>query len=253
MQVVTAGAGDGVSSDDNTWVAGVDGCHAGWLVVLRQTGTLRFSHLLVEHFAEVLALPEKPAVVAVDMPIGLLDAAVAGGRECDRKARELLGERGCCVFSPPVRAALRCATYDLACRANMSSSSSCIGVSRQAFGILPKLREVDECMTPALQRRVFEVHPELSFYELNERCAMTDRKKSAAGFGARRDLLLDVGFGEVISEIEASYRRKDVARDDILDACVCCWTAERILNGTGVRVPEEAPVDSHELRMEIWR
>jgi len=44
-----------------------------------------------------------------------------------------------------------------------------------------------------------------------------------------------------------------VARDDILDACVCCWSAERIRKKKAIRVPEERLVDSCGLRMEIWR
>lgn len=81
-------------------------------------------------------------------------------------------------------------------------------ISQQAFGISPKLREVDDAMTPQLQTRVFEVHPKLGFYELNERCALADKKKSPTGFRARRDLLSGAGFGDVISDIVVSYMRK---------------------------------------------
>jgi predicted RNase H-like nuclease len=238
---------------DRVWVAGVDGCRGGWLVVLRQPGTPDFCYRLLKSFKDVLALPETPLTLAVDMPVGLLNAAQEGGRDCDRVARVLLRDRGCCVFSPPVRAALRCGTYELACKTNAASSSIACGISRQAFGLIPKLLEVDECLTPELQSRVFEAHPELSFYELNHRTPMAERKKSSGGFSARRRLFEGTGFGNVIEEVLAAYPRKHVARDDVLDACVCSWTAERLWRKTALRIPEPPPRDSRRLRMEVWR
>ncbi|HEU5402816.1 MAG TPA: DUF429 domain-containing protein [Terriglobales bacterium] len=238
---------------DERAVVGVDGCRAGWILVMGRPGTRDFCHALLKSFGDVIAFAESAAVLAVDMPIGLHEAAEVGGRECDRVAREFLGERGCCVFSPPVRAALRCATYDLARAENSKSSPARIGLSRQAFGLFPKLLDVDECMSPQLQDRVFEVHPELSFYEMNGQRAMTERKKSSSGFSQRRSLLERAGFGNVIEVMLRGYPRKDVGRDDVVDACVACWTAERIRKENAIRVPEVRLVDARGLRMEIWR
>ncbi len=44
-----------------------------------------------------------------------------------------------------------------------------------------------------------------------------------------------------------------VAEDDILDACVACWTAARIFEGQGIRIPADPPYDGRGLRMEMWR
>ena len=56
------------AQDVETWLAGVDGCAGGWLAAfVRPTGggvRLR----VVPRFAEVLAAPEAPAIIAVDMP-----------------------------------------------------------------------------------------------------------------------------------------------------------------------------------------
>src|SRR5439155_4147082 len=83
-------------------VAGVDGCRAGWVVVLSEGA--RSEVTVARDFAGVLGLTRGACVVGVDMPIGLLDAAAPGGRECDRHARRLLGRgRACSVFSPPAR------------------------------------------------------------------------------------------------------------------------------------------------------
>ena len=235
------------------WVAGVDGCRGGWFVVLRDMSSGCTRHNFVEEIRGVLTLPEKPIVVAVDIPIGLLEHAVRGGRDCDREARGLLGEpRARSVFSPPVRAALSCADYPSACRTNRASSSEKIGISRQSFGLRDKLLELDELMSPGLQDTIKEVHPELSFYELNGRRAMKHSKKEHDGLANRRKLLLDVGFAGVVSG-NSGYPRAQVAEDDVLDACVACWTATRILGGQAICIPTDTPCDGCGIRMEIWR
>src|SRR6266700_814257 len=81
-------------------VAGVDGCRAGWLVVHGGRAAV------CTDFAEVLTALPDDAVVAVDMPIGLVDEHEPGGRAVDRAARARLGAKRSSVFSPPPRCAL---------------------------------------------------------------------------------------------------------------------------------------------------
>jgi predicted RNase H-like nuclease len=83
-----------------SWVAGVDGCRAGWVVVLLQRRSKKYESevRLCHNFAEVLALEPQPVVIAIDMPVGLLDTPQLGGRECDRRARKLLGRRASSIF-----------------------------------------------------------------------------------------------------------------------------------------------------------
>ena len=134
------------------WVAGVDGCRAGWIVALVQVQAQRFRRpdlRLCSQFDEVLQLHPTPAVIAIDIPIGLLAAPQPGGRDCDRQAPQLLGRRASSVCSPPSRRILH-ATDDAQVRSQ--------GMSRQAFGIMPKIREVDRLMTPTLQDGVYEAH-----------------------------------------------------------------------------------------------
>src|SRR5262249_61929142 len=90
-----------VSGD--SWFAGVDGCRGGWVVAFarRQSGELRVR--VVPRFADVLAAPEAPAVIAVDIPIGLPET---GGREADRIARSFVGMRRSSVFPVPSRRAV---------------------------------------------------------------------------------------------------------------------------------------------------
>jgi predicted RNase H-like nuclease len=243
-------------------VAGADGCRAGWAVVLFDPATGVVSARIVPTVADLLAHTAGARVVAVDMPIGLLDAAVAGGRECDREARRRLGWPGSSsVFSPPARAAFGHATYRAALAAQRASSPTRTGFSLQAWHLLPKIQDLDRALTPALQERVVEVHPELSFRTLNGG-AGCGPKKSAAGRARRAALLRAAGlggvdrlvgrwFGQLPGQPPGTSPRRDAAIDDLLDACAAAWTAARILAGTAERLPAEPPCDSRGLRMEI--
>jgi predicted RNase H-like nuclease len=232
-------------------VAGVDGCRAGWVVVLAAGGdaTLR----VAPRFADVLRLAADASVIGVDMPIGLLAHATSGGRECDRHARRLLGRpRACSVFSPPVRAALDCRSYPAALAANRGSSPAALGLSRQCFGLFDKLRDVDEALAARGRAvaRVREVHPELAFRALAGRLDGLREAKSCAAGRARRAELLRPAFDGVDRALAS--RPSGVAADDVLDAFAVCWSAARIACGTGVRLPSRPPRDSRGLRMEIW-
>jgi predicted RNase H-like nuclease len=231
-------------------VAGVDGCRAGWIVV-GSRGDGERTVAVVPTFADVLDSARDAVVIGVDMPIGLLDRAVPGGRDCDRLARQLLGSRGCCVFTPPVRAALRARVYRAALAANRGSSPARLGISIECFGLFTRLREVDEALTaePALAQRVFEVHPELAFREMAGAPAGLPPKRSTAGL-ARRLALLARHFAGVRA---AARRPPPGARaDDVVDAHAVCWSARRIARRRAVRLPPRAQYDACGLPMTIW-
>lgn len=233
-------------------IAGVDGCKTGWCVVQRDTESRRLSRYIAPDFLAVLDKTRGASIVAVDIPIGLLDAAVPGGRACDIAARKLLGpKRGSSVFPPPVRATLDCRTYHQASKANQDSSLAGIRISQQCFAILPKIREVDRAMTPELQRKIREIHPELCFFALNGGNAITQPKRTANGMDVRLVLLQKHGFGSLSSEA-VKPKCPGVETDDILDACAACWTAERICLGAAVCIPPLPARDTRGLRMEMW-
>jgi predicted RNase H-like nuclease len=227
------------------WIAGVDGCRAGWFVVLVEfgRGTGREVHRICTSFREVLDLEPKPTIIAVDIPIGLLEEPSEGGRECDKEARLLLGTpRRSSVFTPPTRAALASATYE-------EAQSFGAGMSRQAFGILPKIREVDQLMTPVVQDTVREIHPEICFYGLTG-YPMRHNKKSTEGNAERLGALQGSFSG--IGQALGVFPRSRVGSDDVLDAYAAAWTALRITDNAAKRIPPRPPIDAKGLRMEIW-
>jgi predicted RNase H-like nuclease len=230
-------------------VAGADGCRGGWVVVVTDGATAAVE--VVPTFAEVVRASGDARVIGVDMPIGFLDAAEPGGRDCDRQARRLLGARGCCVFSPPVRRALRARTYADALAANRASSDARLGISIECFGLFAKLREVDGVLarSPGLRRRVREIHPELAFRAMAGARAGLSPKRSAAG-RARRTRLLARHFASLRAGLVRPPR--GAALDDVLDAHAVCWSAARIACGSAVCLRGRPSVDRRGRPMAIW-
>ncbi len=238
------------------WIAGVDGCPGGWFVVLRRLDDPASAKaLIVRGFAEVIALPEAPLIIAVDMPIGLPERSM-GGRRCDVEARAVLGQRQSAVFAVPSRAAVMETDYRRACEIAFASSEPPRMVAKQTFNLFPKIREIDALMSPHLQERVVEVHPEVAFWALNGGRPLDVAKKvksrpHAPGLALRRDLLAAAGNDRAFLAAHP-FRLADAGHDDLLDAVACSWTAARIAAGTARRFPDDPPRDARGLRMEIW-
>jgi predicted RNase H-like nuclease len=235
-------------------VAGADGCRGGWLCVLREADPpFREQAFVTKNIGGLLDHPSAPAVIAIDIPIGLPERGAARG--CDLAARRLLGPRAASVFLVPARPAFGAADYAGACAAARAASDPPRGISKQMYHLFPKIREVDGLMTPALQARVFECHPEAAFFAMNRRQVLREPKKRGGrlhgpGLDLRRALLMAQGFSENFLS-GATSQRGGAGADDFLDACACAWTAARIFRGEAIRLPEVPPLDAKGLRMEI--
>jgi predicted RNase H-like nuclease len=244
------------ASTSDIWLAGVDGCPGGWIAafVRPQGGEARVR--IFGAFAELVAAPETPAIIAVDMPIGLPDRAGAGGRAAENAVRPLLGQRQSSVFSVPSRSAVYAPDYAEARRIALATSDPPRSVAKQLFNITPKIREVDAalCADAGLAQRTFEVHPEVAFWRLNGERALSEPKKvksrcHAPGLALRRDLLVAAGLP--LAAIDGPPR-KGAGPDDLLDALACAAIARRIHAGIARPFPATMPRDSCGLPMAIW-
>jgi len=229
-------------------VAGIDGCRGGWLCLTRDRATGTVEARILTVIDELLELDPRPAVAMIDIPIGLPEA---GPRACDREARARLGgPRRSSVFPAPIRPMLAAATYADACRIG----AACDGrrLSRQAWGIVPKIREVDLFLSADSAREGWlrEVHPEVSFSLLVGGQGLGHGKKSAAG-RAERETLVTRHFGPTALDIRDDLLRGTFAADDLLDAFAALWTAERVAAGREIVFPADPPVDACGLPMEI--
>lgn len=247
-----------MSTPESFQVAGVDGCKAGWCVAIacviddgsRPNANCALdlkSYFVAGTFSKVLAETNDCALVCVDIPIGLSNNQNL--RQCDVEARKLLSRlRASSVFPPPIRPCL--VTNDYPTANAISRKLSGKGLSKQSFFLLEKIRQVDDLMTPELQLRVREIHPEISFWSLNSKKPMPHTKKSNSGLSSRMKLLSLV-FSDLKEIIAEAPKPKEVAPDDILDALVAAWTAAQVVMGNAKTLPESPEVDSEGLRMEI--
>jgi predicted RNase H-like nuclease len=238
------------------WVAGLDGCRAGWVVAFVDVNHGDIRVRVMEHFTDIFAAPEEPCLVAVDIPIGLPAHIGPQGRGPERAVRRLLGDRQSSVFAVPSRGAVYAQDYREACRVAMATSDPPKKVSKQLFMIAPKIREVDETLrnTPSLTGRVFEVHPEVAFWRLNGGRALSEPKKVKGrpfgpGLALRRTLLTDDGFSKGTTEQAAP---SGAAMDDLLDSLACAAIARRILARIAVPFPDPPLRDEFGLPVAIW-
>ncbi len=122
------------------------------------------------------------------------------------------------------------------------------GVSAQLWNLGPKIMEVDAALTPTLQARVIETHPELVFLRLNDGRPLP-RKADAEGVALRRDLLLRDGFVDLDEWLGRGRKGTGAKPDDVLDACAAAIAAR---DTTRVVPDGDAPRDARGLVMQIW-
>ena len=185
-------------------------------------------------------------MIVIDMPIGI--AAGREGRRVDALVRAELGPRRSSVFTPPCRAALYAGDYPAANAVQKERTGK--GLSKQSWMIAPKMREADAAMTPALQARVREGHPELAF-AIAAGAPMAAHKSRFHGLFERMRILRRLGFdpASLAADLPIGI---DAQADDLIDACVLAHVARRCLTGDARRFPEAPARDERGLAMEMW-
>lgn len=243
-------------------VVGVDGCKAGWFAIRVEDDWA--NDPTADVFPSVRSLLSAwgdASLVLIDIPIGLPDTE-RPRRRVDDEARSLLGgTRSRSVFSAPGRAATERLlsagpdSYATCSEANFAELQ--LRLSTQAYGIMPKIAEVDQLLLsdPVARSTIREVHPELCFWGLNRRRPMMHRKSDAAGVAERLELLAGLlpWADSIFEGTLKKYRRSSVQRDDILDAMAAAATAIPVHPSLGdmLSVPHEPERDSRGLPMEM--
>ncbi len=210
---------------------------AGWVAIALRDG--RFADAtrsvslapLLDRFADASA-------IGVDMPIGLPRGRRP--RACDLAARELLGPRRSTVFLAAPAAVLR--RPDHASASALARERTGAGVSQQAYGLRAKILEL--APLAARDRRLVEVHPEVSFAAMAGAPVLAP-KTSWAGAASRRRLLAERGIEPPEDLGEAGV----VSPIDVLDAAAAAWSAARVARGEA----ESLPAHAAEGAAVIWR
>lgn len=224
---------------------GADGCPGGWVAAVEcgdgSTRAIRFAG--EDAGAVIEAFPD--AVVLLDVPIGLADR---GPRGADVEARAAIGARRSSVFPAPIRPMLRAESWEEACRIRRDVEGG--ACSRQLAAILPRIRAVDARMTPGLQARVMEGHPEVSFAAMAQRRGLEHHKRGPLGRTERLTLIAS-HFPDAPRRIAAMPTS---IRGDAVDAYALLWSARRVRAGSARRLPDGwVETDSRGLRCEmVW-
>jgi len=235
---------------------GVDGCKAGWVAVTARADIAALEMKVYSAFADIVAASPDNAVIAVDMPIGLPEKIGAAGRGPEKLVRTFLGDRQSSVFSIPARGAVEQHDYREACRMALETSDPPRKVSKQAFHLFPKIREIDALVSiePALHSRVIECHPEFAFWRLNDGQAMALPKKikgrvNLAGMEERKHCLHAAGVQRAFLD---QAPPKGTGADDCLDATAVLLIAMRFARGEAISFPSPPGRDTHGVPIAIW-
>jgi predicted RNase H-like nuclease len=236
------------------WIAGLDGCRGAWAgALLDLDAPERFRCGLFPSVAALLDGPEAPLVAGIDVPIGLPDRILGGGRAADLAARARLGPARASVFPMPPRAAVYAPDYDTAKILSRGASAPPFAPSIQGWNIFRYVREVDGLLRerPDLRSRVHEIHPEIAFHALNGRRPLGLPKKGPRrdeGLALRRTLLAAAGLPAAL----IAARTPGIPADDHLDALAGLVTARDILLGRAEPLPGEPERDAFGLPVVIW-
>jgi predicted RNase H-like nuclease len=226
------------------YLCGIDGFKKQWIAVTKELATGTLAWKVLPNLGEIVRNIDDYCVVAIDIPIGLTES---GPRKCDIEARQLLGARRSSVFPSPISAVLMATDYMEACRIREKIEKK--RMSQQAWAIVYKIKEINELIAnnPLLVTKIFEVHPEVSFYYLADNQPAHFKKKTNEGI-EERFLKLSRHFGfdiEYILKIKAQFKAPE---DDILDAIVALWSAERIYAGRNKVLPEQESFDGNKFQ-----
>jgi predicted RNase H-like nuclease len=242
---------------------GIDWCQSGWLAVILEEGGYRLelyptAYSIWYDIGENAELEE--ATVFIDVPIGLTEDG--GRRECDTEAREKTAKPSS-VFPPPTRDAAYEDTYPKAKSRNEKITDGERSLGTQTWGIVPRIREVDEVLRNHEEARdvFYESHPEVCFWALNGGEPIGHSKDDETGKRKREGILR--GFESypvegIIDDFEKEYESRgsmvSVGRDDLYDAVALalCASADEYEALPGEKTDvKDVPMDNEGLPMRM--
>jgi len=227
---------------------GIDGCRSGWISVSSDMEVLRFDTI-----SDAVAYFGENCVYFIDMPIGVASQK-SPERTCEKLMRSVLqGHRKSSVFNVPCREALEASTFEEANRRNRLVLGK--GISKQSYFIFDKIRQVDLFLRNHNLGilNINESHPEIAFHFLNGGKSMKYNKKTQEGLEERLDLLAlyDERVKTVFSDAVLKFLRKEVAKDDIIDAMCLAICANNLPNRVINSLPQKKEVDVFGLPMAV--
>lgn len=232
-------------------IASVNGFEGGWVVAMagRWESSKPPQLIACPNFTSVLKETESCKVVVVDIPIGLPSGAES--RTCDMEARIALGKsRQSRLFLCPPRQRRETNTPQEFQKRIKELTGK--GAGWPVWGIVGKIKEVDDAMTPDLQNRIMEFHPDLAWKRLAG--SVLASKHGAEGL-LHRINILNKHEASWLAELKTGRLAGKVKLDDVLDSIVGLSVAHAVAEDPGYKnkFPQsDSPKDEPGLRMEIW-
>ena len=227
-------------------IAGIDGSKGGWVCVSGYENN--FKELKFEKLKEFNDIKSKDFnLVLVDIPIGLDINLKKGGRIVDKLARKELLTNKSSIFNAPSRLVLEAKNYE---EANKINKNKGMGLSKQSWNLVKKIKEVDEFIRNSNKTAIFESHPEIIF-QVMKKDKVSTKKKNDEGIIERRNLLEKNGFNKIFLEKNLSAKDSFYKKDDFIDACSLFWSANRAIAKTEVKIPNDIVLDSEGIIMQI--
>lgn len=117
-----------------------------------------------------------------------------------------------------------------------------------------KIREVHEYMRthPGSAHFLYEVHPRLSFLELEGGAAERPVANGKPRFRDQLSFLCDIFPTRALRQALTTFRQAEASRHDILDAFAMLWSAKRIATSRAKRLPSIPVYDARGFDMAIW-
>ena len=231
---------------------GIDGCKHGWVAACYDEEKV----LLFKNIDDVVAYYGNDSKYLIDIPIGLASKKMPV-RTCEKQARTVLPvKRKSSVFAVPCRETLSAFDYPKGNEINRSILGC--GISKQSWFILPKIKEIDDLLfdKPDIRSIIKESHPEIAFQFLNGGFYLMHTKKSEEGRAERLAILNrhNTKSEQLFEEALRSYKRKEVAEDDILDALCLSLTQSLIISQPASRraIPMHPEFDERGIGMGIY-
>lgn len=193
-------------------IAAIAGCKAGWFV-LRETPLPGPWHwFIAPTFAAAIQRLDSYEVVAVDVPLSFSESHATPSNDAE------------------------------------------LGIYGRYRRPEYKIRQVHEFIrgNPGAAHDLYEVHPRLSFLELEGGVMQPCEDGRKLRFRDRLSYLCDVYPSATLYAALTDYRRGDVSKADVLDAFAMLWSAKRIATSRAERLPSTPVYDTRGFDMAIW-
>jgi predicted RNase H-like nuclease len=217
-------------------VGGAVPCATGWLMVSAKMKGATFAPdfpRVADELVDIFHRRPPFSVIALNAPIGSPALALGGQRTCDIEGSTVLD-------TDIVFARWHGVTPRMADGLNADDDGSRLG---------ERFSEVAREIAPYLQRKVYEVVPDLSFYQLNSEKPLEFHAASDEGYAERRELLTKVPGLPRILDADLP----GVTQLELLESCALLWSARRISSRAAKRLPSLPEWDENGLRVDIVR